>query len=403
MADHVRRSGRLRWGMAGALAVSGVALGISAIQPSAAQAAPRVILYGDSLSAQSGPYILQDLTAHGQARAQVDAWAGTAPCNWLPQMLEDARTKPMAAAMIEFSGNNFGCMDYPANSQAFYNAYRQQVTEAVRSFVARGIHVFLIGYPLSLKAVHEANTQWDRLNEIYAEMATTIPDTTYVNAGAAIAPNGQFTWTLPCRPVEPSCAPDDQVIVRADDGTHFCPQQAGNGSQCLDYSSGASRFAGAMTAPVHQFLAGEPVGTYVGAPLPAPNTTPIMASGQSATPYASTNDALTPGQILAANQSIESLSGHFRATLEPSGNLVISGASGPVWSSQTAGSGANALAMQPNGNVVLYAGIRPVWSTNTAGTEANYLGLQDNGQLALYNFNTLYWRTPAAASTTNAP
>lgn len=383
---------RLRTSSAVAVAVAVVALGLSACRLNP----PEVVVYGDSLISQAMPYIQHDLTSQGQSNVVFNAYPGTAPCDWMNQMLADAQANVMTAAVIEFSGNNFGCMSYPAASPAFFAAYQQQVTQAVQAFVSRGIHVFLVGAPVTLKEIQQGATTWDHLNEIYAQIAASEPNATYVNAGAAVEENGSFTWTLPCRPGEPSCLANGQAIVRAADGQHFCPQQAGDGSQCLDYSSGAARYADALTAPVDPFLGGQGAPVYVGPPLPAPGTAPHMAPGQQGDPIAGVPDALTTGQVLAPGQGLHSVSGAFTAVLQGDGNFVLYGPFGPLWSSNTAGTGADALVMQTDGNLVLYAGTRPVWSTNTTGTGANYLALQDDGNLVLYDFNTSYWQSGPA-------
>lgn len=401
MAGHVLQSRRLRLAAMCIVTSCVAAVGAGATNGTAAQPAPRVILYGDSLSAQASPEVVHDLTDRGQARLEVNAAAGTAPCDWLPQMLKDARSSSTDVAVIQFSGNNFGCMNYVPGSEAFYGAYTEQVAAATRAFAARDIHVFLIGSPIPLNAVVSADRHWDRLNQIYARIAADTTNTTFVNAGAALDPNGRFTWTLPCLPAEPTCSSQGRVVVRAYDGAHFCPQQAGDGSQCLDYSSGAVRFAAAVTAPVNAYLAGQRLGDFVGPRLPQPNTLPTMAPGQSATatPYSGIHDALTPGQFLFAQESIQSISGLYRLTLQSNGNLVLDGPPGPIWSSNTAGSGANLLTVLPNGNVALFNGSKPIWTTHTAGTPANYFGVQDNGELALYHFNTLFWQTSPVTRT----
>ena len=384
--------GRLRTLSAVAVAVIAVALGLSACRLNP----PEVVVYGDSLISQAMPYIHQDMTSQGQSNVVFNAYPGTAPCDWMNQMLADAQTNVMTAAVIEFSGNNFGCMSYPSASPAFFAAYQQQVTQAVQAFVSRGIHVFVVGAPVTLRDIQQGDTTWDHLNEIYAQIAASEPDATFVNAGAAVEENGSFTWTLPCQAGEPSCLANGQAVVRAADGLHFCPQQAGDGSQCLDYSSGAARYANAMTSALNSFLGGQGAPVYVGPPLPPPGTVPHMAPGQQGDPIAGARDALTTGQVLTTGQALRSLAGTFTAVLQGDGNFVLYGPSGPLWSSNTSGTGTNAMVMQTDGNLVLYAGPRPVWSTNTTGTGANYLALQEDGNLVLYDFNTSYWQSGTA-------
>jgi hypothetical protein len=360
------------------------------------QTQPQVILYGDSLSVEAASYIKSDFMDHGQARTAINAIGGTAPCNWMRRMLHEASADRPKVVVLEFSGN-VACTGAPRGSTGYYRTYGTQVKRVARAFASRGTHVFIIGAPLFLGSVLDANRQWDHLNEIYAGIASRLPNTTFVNAGPSVAPRNQFTWTLPCLPHEPNCQLDGSILVRAYDGTHFCEQQAAVGSKCLDYSSGAARYAQAMTEPITAFLAGAKASDYAGQPLPPPGTVPTMAPGQGPNPYLGVHDRVSPSHPLLAGQSIQSVSGTYRATLQQDGDLVLSGPAGVIWSSGTVGSGARVLAILPNGNAALlsfHGGVHPVWTSHTAGTAANYLGIEDDGRLALYHADTLYWHTP---------
>jgi hypothetical protein len=380
-----------------AVVSAAVSLTVFTAMSGPAQVPARVTIFGDSLSVQAASYIRSDLAGNGQARVSIHAIGGTAPCNWMRDMLREASTDRPTAVALQFSGN-VACTGAPDGSAGYYRRYQAQMTRVVKAFSSRGTRVFIIGAPLFLGAVLEANRHWDHLNEVYAGIAARLPNTTFVNAGPSVAPHSQFTWTLPCRPHEPDCELDGSILVRAYDGAHFCEQEASGGSKCLDYSSGAARYAQAMTAPIAGYLAGRTVvPDYVGQPLPPPDTAPTMAPGQGPNPYLGVHDSVAPGHPLFTGQSIRSVSGVFRATLQRNGNLVLSGPKGVVWSSGTGGSGAGALVVLPNGNAALlsfHRRVRAVWTSHTAGTQANYLGIQDDGCLALYGGNALYWRTP---------
>jgi hypothetical protein len=373
-----------------------VSLSVFSVVAARGQTPPQVTLYGDSLSVQAASYIRSDLMDHGQDRAVINAIGGTAPCNWMHQMLHAASADRPRVVALEFAGN-VSCTGAPSGSTSYYRTYKSQVTRVARAFVSSGTRVFIIGAPLFLASVLDANRQSDHLNEIYAGIAARLPNTTFVNAGPSVAPHNQFAWTLPCRPNEPNCQLDGSILVRAYDGIHFCEQQAAVGSNCLDYSSGAARYAQAMTDPIKAFLAGADVADYVGQPLPPVGTVPTMAPGQGPNPYLGVHDNISPGHPLYAGQSIQSVSGTYQARLQEDGDLVLSGPTGVVWTSGTAGSGARVLTVLPNGNAALLSsdgGVHAVWTSHTAGTPANYLGIQDDGRLALYHANTLYWRTP---------
>lgn len=98
----------------------------------------------------------------------------------------------------------------------------------------------------------------------------------YNDAGPSVLlPNGTFTWTLPCLPIEVKegrCKSTEEEItvryysiqrasdadvprqVRAVDGVHFCPKIAKNGLDCEVYCSGCRRFGMAMAQSVLQHL-----------------------------------------------------------------------------------------------------------------------------------------------------
>nr|MDA8048345.1 hypothetical protein [Actinomycetota bacterium] len=385
--------------LASVAAVAAVALWAIGLVPAASAdprgAEPTVVLYGDSLSAQAEGYF-NFFAGLGGAKVVDHVYPGTAPCNWTSQMLSDAATHTVSVAVLQFSGNDFGCMSFPTQDQ-YYAAYQQQTTQDAQAFVAAGAHVFLIGSPDNYGEVLDGDTQWDHLNEIYASIAASTPGVTFVNAGASVESNGQFAWTLPCLPFESYCGAGGQNIVRAADGGHFCPQDP-NSVQCAAWQSGALRFALAMSGPVTNFLDSGSAPDYLGTPLPPPGTVPTMAAGQ-VDPYLDLHDALTIAAPLTTTEPLVSIDGRYSATLEDDGDLVVSGPGGPVWSSNTAGSGATELVMETDGAVELLGPQGVAWSTYTSGTGADYLAMQENGQLVLYGPAGILWSSavPGAA------
>jgi len=108
-------------------------------------------------------------------------------------------------------------------------------------------------------------------------------------------------------------------------------------------------------------------------------------------------DRLNAGESLAPGQSIESTDGRFRLTVEPDGNIILSGPGGAVrWSAQTAGHPGSTLSMQADGNLVLYdAGSVAIWATQTWGHPGALVVVQDDGNLVVYaaNGQTPLWAT----------
>jgi hypothetical protein len=93
----------------------------------------------------------------------------------------------------------------------------------------------------------------------------------YADAGADIAPRGEYTDEQSCLPFERrlanelgvDCGPHDVIDVRAPDGVHFCaaPSDAETIGSCTEYSSGALRYAIALVSGARlnlDYLAGLP-------------------------------------------------------------------------------------------------------------------------------------------------
>ena len=210
-----------------------------------------VMLYGDSLADQASPYFVKTIDQSPGLTARVGAWDGTAPCDWLPTMLAAAKSKSIAVAVIDFSGNSITpCMrGAPYTSTKYYAKYFVDVSTATAAFVRGGAKVVLVGAPQSYKQFVHGGTQWDRLNRILAGIASgNAKDVTYDDAGRSVMVNGHFTWSMPCRSDEP-CTNEPtrgENVVRAPDGFHFCPTGqkavAGRVAPCTTYMSGAFRY-----------------------------------------------------------------------------------------------------------------------------------------------------------------
>jgi hypothetical protein len=238
---------------------------------------PTVVVYGDSLATQTETYIDYFTSLNGAAQVVNHIFPGTMPCTLMNQMLADAHNPIQAsAAVLEFGGvSGIACMSGIAiGSPQYYARYRSDTTTAVDAFIANGIHVFLVGYPIALSDVNPQNTaqvtnhHWDRLDLVYKSIAAAHPtQVTFVDAGASVeGPNGRFEWYLPCLSYEHVCnvaTPGWTVVpgynqVRAPDGYHFCPiPPSGFGFTCAVYASGAMRYGLAIATPVRTWLAGQ--------------------------------------------------------------------------------------------------------------------------------------------------
>jgi hypothetical protein len=225
-------------------------------------AATRVVLYGDSLADESKTYFQDALVAAGITDVATRTFGGTALCDWLDDMREDAGSLHPTSVVIEFSGNAFtSCMrdanDAPLTGDAYYARYFDDAREALAIFAPTDAHVFFVGTPLSRHTAETHDPNAGRLNDLYA-WVSLIGHGEYVDAGGAVLDHGEWTSTLPCLPNEPCNGTDPTGkpvnVVRAADGVHFCPTapDAVNGvtGACPVWSSGAFRFASSMANAV---------------------------------------------------------------------------------------------------------------------------------------------------------
>ncbi len=128
---------------------------IGTAAPAGAQAAsPVVILYGDSLAWESQDHFVAAVTLGTDATAIGRSFGGTALCDYLDIMREDAATPHPAAVVLEFSGNRFTSCMHHANGEGMgdgdaFLKYLNDARAAVRIFASVGTQVYLAGAPVS--------------------------------------------------------------------------------------------------------------------------------------------------------------------------------------------------------------------------------------------------------------
>jgi hypothetical protein len=181
------------------------------------------LVYGDSLSEQSAPYLAQ----HGTVGNRY--FGGTAPCNWLPRLANDPASFAPSKVLVQFIGNLPACM----NGRDPQTGYEQDLTKIVNFWKAHGVPVVMVISPPTPTDAFA----WARTAEQNVASDLNVPVN---NAGQSVlTATGQFTYFLPCQASETpalGCGAENlgQIRVRDADGIHFAT---------ATYSSGAERFA----------------------------------------------------------------------------------------------------------------------------------------------------------------
>lgn len=215
------------------------------------QELPHVIIYGDSLVTQAGPYL--EIVSHALGlEVEPRAIGGTAPCDFVPRIQEDVAAKRVDLAVWAFSGNSVGsCMvgadGKPVGGQELFDRYRDDTEQAIEAAETADVPFILASPP----APHLPGDVWEQLDTVYRQLAASHPRVQYADAGVAISPEGKFVDTQRCLPFElripqarEACdAANGMITVRGSDG-HFCPVSTTAGTlECTTYSSGAMRYA----------------------------------------------------------------------------------------------------------------------------------------------------------------
>ncbi len=215
--------------------------------------------YGDSFAFASAEHAHHLLETGGRLRVVGASFHGVAVCDLLPQIRSDVANHDMFGAVLVFAGNAFTpCMAKPngraLSGRTALRKFEADLTEAVQLLTADGTRVYLGTVPEGrLQAMFDIN--WARdTNKVVAKVAKKNRRVELIDSAAAVLDdNGHYTETLPCLDFEP-CMFSGRNLVRESTGIHFCvsgfAEVPVGTDTCPVWSSGAFRFAGALTAPV---------------------------------------------------------------------------------------------------------------------------------------------------------
>ncbi len=255
--------------MAGMLTLSLAA----ACTPAAPKPPLRVELWGDSISAQAGPYFNYFIGLSGKATGRTHTYGGTALCDWIPDIRNELNAANPAAfhpqaAVIQFFGAAFTpCMrdrnGVAYRGQALIDKYAADAAYVIGLFTRAGIPVYFVSTPISRAEAALGYVGNTPMGAMFSRLPVRYPArglVRFADAAAAVEWHGHYSQTLPCLNWE-TCTgrwPDGTrtVVVRQADGIHFCPVTEvpipGGGGllQCPVNMPGAVRFVLAITGPI---------------------------------------------------------------------------------------------------------------------------------------------------------
>jgi hypothetical protein len=228
--------GDVRRALAALVAVALVALAPVA---HAAPKRPRVLLFGDSLLVEAAPHV-RSLAAKAGIDVDIEAYGGTAICDWTPGADATRRRFTPDVSVVAFSGNSLTPCTQRRAGSSLGIAYGKDLDAMVRVLKPSG-PVYAVRPP----ARRYWNISAQAVDASYAD-AGRAGSVRLIEGGQLISPGGTWVQAMPCLAGEPCAGPVVQKVrenvVRSPDGLHFCPTGYDKG-RCGQWSSGAYRYA----------------------------------------------------------------------------------------------------------------------------------------------------------------
>lgn len=192
--------------------------------PGTATVRAHVLVVGDSLVAETVPYLVP-LAASRGVEMTVRAVGGTAPCDWVDVLGGLLLGRAPDLVVFGFSGNALTpCMaDRPPGSDGYYEAYREAAAALTALATAVGGEVWWIErIPFADPTAEAARAPLDTIYR-HTDGATGLVPVRRQLAG----PDGGFASTAPGRyPWEA----EGRVRIRSDDGVHLGAEETPYGA-----------------------------------------------------------------------------------------------------------------------------------------------------------------------------
>ena len=185
----------------------------------AAPKRPRVLLFGDSLLVEAAPHV-RALAAKAGFDVDIEAYGGTAICDWQPTVKATRDRFRPDASVIAFSGNSLTACTRDASKRQLTGSalgirYGQDL-DAMAAVLRPSGPVYAVRPP----ARKYWNVSAQAVDAAYSD-AGRVRTTRIIEGGQLISPGGTWAGVLPCLASEPCVGPTvkgtRQNVVRSPD------------------------------------------------------------------------------------------------------------------------------------------------------------------------------------------
>lgn len=182
----------------------------------------RVLEVGDSLGEDLGFQLQADLPATGVATVAMDSQGDTGLANvdyydWMAHLETDIEASHPQIVVIFLGANDGQGFDVNGVAQQFgtpgwISAYTERVYTMIQECNRAGARVVWVGMPPMQDPA--LNAEMQQLDGIYWKETQLFHGTMYLPSATVLAPNGEFTFSLPN-------SAGESVVIRTPDGVHL--------------------------------------------------------------------------------------------------------------------------------------------------------------------------------------